>query len=89
MNEMFPCFPFYDEPEEEILTFLGQFYEKPNHFKPKEILMTDDVDLELAEQLLKVKVLQPQRGQKKDLVKLAIKNAKIALEEKFSLIERG
>ncbi len=81
-------FPIYNEPEEEILTFLGQFYAKANHFKPKEILIQDEADLQMAEQLLEVKVLQPQRGQKKDLVKMAIKNAKIALNEKFSLIEK-
>lgn len=81
-------FPIYNEPEEEILTFLGQFYQKANHFKPKEILVQDEVDLITAEQLLEVKVLQPQRGQKKDIVKMAIKNAKIALNEKFSLIEK-
>ncbi|AZU63547.1 excinuclease ABC subunit UvrC [Neobacillus mesonae] len=81
-------FPIYNEPEEEILTFLGQFYQQPNHVKPKEILIQDDVDLHMAEQLLEVKVLQPQRGQKKELVKMAIKNAKIALNEKFSLIEK-
>ncbi|MFD0827351.1 excinuclease ABC subunit UvrC [Neobacillus sp. M.A.Huq-85] len=81
-------FPIYNEPEEEILTYLGQFYQKTNHFKPKEILIQDEIDLEMAEQLLEVKVLKPQRGQKKDLVKMAIKNAKIALNEKFSLIEK-
>lgn len=81
-------FPIYNEPEEEILTFLGQFYTKANHFKPREILAPDSVDTVMAEQLLDVKVLKPQRGQKKDLVKLAYKNAKIALQEKFSLIER-
>ncbi|MEH6989176.1 excinuclease ABC subunit UvrC [Cytobacillus firmus] len=81
-------FPIYNEPEEEILTFLGQFYTKANHFKPREILAPDSVDAVMAEQLLDVKVLKPQRGQKKDLVKLAHKNAKIALQEKFSLIER-
>ncbi|KON86820.1 excinuclease ABC subunit C [Sporosarcina globispora] len=81
-------FPIYNEPEEEILTFLGQFYTKANHFKPREILAPDSVDADMAEQLLNVKVLKPQRGQKKDLVKLAYKNAKIALQEKFSLIER-
>jgi excinuclease ABC subunit C len=81
-------FPVYNEPEEEILTFLGRFYQQTNHFKPKEILIQDEVDVHMAEQLLEVKVLQPKRGQKKDLVKLAIKNAKIALNEKFSLIEK-
>lgn len=81
-------FPLYDDPADELLTFLGQFYSKPNHFKPREVLLTDDIDIELAEGLLDVKVAQPKRGPKKDLVKLAVKNAKIALQEKFSLIER-
>ncbi|WP_042354857.1 excinuclease ABC subunit UvrC [Bacillus rubiinfantis] len=81
-------FPIYNEPEEEILTFLGRFYQQPNHFKPKEILVQNDVDVTMVEELLAVRVLQPQRGQKKDLVKMAIKNAKIALNEKFSLIEK-
>ncbi|WP_462412430.1 excinuclease ABC subunit UvrC [Neobacillus sp. Marseille-QA0830] len=81
-------FPSYNEPEEEMLTFLGQFYQKTNHLKPKEILIQDEVDQSMAEQLLEVKVIKPQRGQKKDLVKMAIKNAKIALNEKFSLIEK-
>ena len=81
-------FPLYNEPEEEILTYLGQFYTKANHFKPKEILVPDTVDVDMAEELLNVKVLKPQRGQKKELLKLANKNAQIALAEKFSLIER-
>lgn len=81
-------FPFYDEPEEEFLSYLGQFYDKVNHFKPKEILIPESIDDEIAEELLKVKVLKPKRGQKKDLVELAIKNASIALQEKFALVER-
>lgn len=81
-------FPIYNEPEEEILTFLGQFYTKANHFKPKEILISNALDEEILEKLLEVKVIKPQRGQKKDLVKLAEKNASIALKEKFFLIEK-
>ncbi|MCM3237196.1 excinuclease ABC subunit UvrC [Heyndrickxia oleronia] len=81
-------FPIYNEPEEEFLTFLGQFYLKPNHFKPKEILLPENVDIEICEQLLETKVLQPKKGQKKDLIKMAEKNASIALNEKFALIER-
>lgn len=81
-------FPIHNEPEEDILTYLGQFYSKNEHFKPKEVLVPEGVDTEMAEALLEVKVLQPQRGQKKDLVRLASKNAGIALTEKFSLIER-
>jgi excinuclease ABC subunit C len=81
-------FPIYNEPEEDILTYLGQFYSKNEHFKPKEVLVPEGVDLELAEGLLEVKVLKPQRGKKKELVHLASKNAGIALKEKFSLIDR-
>ncbi|WHX39531.1 excinuclease ABC subunit UvrC [Mesobacillus sp. AQ2] len=81
-------FPIHNEPEEDILTYLGQFYSKNEHFKPKEILVPESVDLEMAEGLLGVKVLKPQRGKKKELVHLASKNARIALQEKFSLIER-
>lgn len=81
-------FPLYREPEEEFLTFLGQFYSKNNHFLPKEILLPDDVDDQLVRELLGVQVVQPKKGKKKDLVQLAFKNAKIALKEKFSLIER-
>lgn len=81
-------FPIYDDPEEEILTFLGRFYDQSQHFKPKEILVQEEVDFELANEFLNTKVLQPKRGQKKDLVELAKKNAVAALKEKFSLIER-
>ncbi|UJZ86542.1 excinuclease ABC subunit UvrC [Heyndrickxia coagulans] len=81
-------FPSYDEPEEEFLSYLGQFYAKPEHIKPKEVLITEKADRELAEQLLEIKVLQPKKGQKRELVLMAEKNAKIALKEKFALIER-
>ncbi|MEK4028613.1 MULTISPECIES: excinuclease ABC subunit UvrC [Bacillaceae] len=81
-------FPIYDEPEEEFLTYLGQFYDQPNHFKPKEILLPEKVDEALAEQLIEVKMIKPQRGKKKELVHLAASNAQAALAEKFALIER-
>ncbi|MDL0436622.1 MULTISPECIES: excinuclease ABC subunit UvrC [unclassified Niallia] len=81
-------FPIYQEPEEEMLTYFGQFYSKANHFKPREILIPDSIQGEMVEELLGVKVIKPQRGQKKDLVLLANKNAKNALHEKFALIDR-
>ncbi|RID86396.1 excinuclease ABC subunit UvrC [Peribacillus asahii] len=81
-------FPAYNEPEEELLTFLGRFYEMDHHLKPKEILIPETVEADLAERLLDVKIIQPKRGQKKDMLDLANKNAKLALHEKFSLLER-
>lgn len=48
-------------------------------------------DREIADSLeswLRVKVRHPQRGKKKQLVTMACDNARVALEEKFRLIER-
>ncbi|WP_421380307.1 excinuclease ABC subunit UvrC [Bacillus salacetis] len=81
-------FPIYDEPAEEFLTFIGQFYSKTNHFKPKEINIPEGTDETIVSELLDVRTTRPQRGQKRHLVQLAGKNAEIALKEKFSLIER-
>ncbi|MEK4627731.1 MAG: excinuclease ABC subunit UvrC [Solibacillus sp.] len=81
-------FPIYNEPEEEFLTFVGRFYDEPNHILPKEIFIPSNVDESLLEKLLNCKVIIPKRGQKKELVDLATKNASIAVSEKFQLIER-
>ena len=81
-------FPFYDDASEAFLTFIGQFYQENEHFVPKEVLIPDDIDKESVEALLATKVLQPQRGEKKKLVKLASKNAAVAINEKFDLIVR-
>lgn len=81
-------FPFYDDAIEAFLTFIGQFYQENEHFVPKEVLIPDDIDKESVEALLATKILQPQRGEKKKLVKLASKNAAVALNEKFDLIVR-
>ena len=39
--------------------------------------------------LVETKVLKPQRGEKKQLVNLAIKNARVSLEQKFNLLEKS
>ncbi len=81
-------FPVYGDPEEEFLSFVGQFYLQKDHIMPKEIFVPKHVEHHLLEELLEIPVTQPQRGKKKDLVNLATKNAQIALSEKFELIQR-
>lgn len=81
-------FPLYQEPEDELLTFIGQFYGKSEHLLPKEILLPQGIDSELVRELLNVHVFIPQRGKKKSLVDLAIKNAEMSLGDKFQLMER-
>lgn len=81
-------FPFYNEAELDFLTFIAQFYQKNEHFIPKEILIPQKIELEQVQAIVDTKVLQPQRGEKKKLVELASKNAEIYLTEQFDLIER-
>ncbi|GAB2570225.1 excinuclease ABC subunit UvrC [Gracilibacillus alcaliphilus] len=82
-------FPFFDEAEEAFLSFIGSFYLHHHHPKPKEILVPIATNIESLKELLDVDVHIPLRGRKKELVELAMKNAEIALQEKFSLIERN
>ena len=81
-------FPFYNEAEEDFLTYIGQFYQENEHFLPKEVLIPDTIDKPSVEALLDTKVLQPKRDEKKKLVELANKNASVALNERFDLIAR-
>ncbi|EST90083.1 UvrABC system protein C [Vagococcus lutrae LBD1] len=81
-------FPFYNEATEDFLTFIGQFYQKTQHFIPKEIFIPRDIDIESVEALVSSKVYQPQRGEKRKLVDLASENARVSLAERFSLLER-
>lgn len=80
--------PFYNEAEEDFLTYIGQFYQENEHFIPKEVVIPDTIDQPSVEALLSTKVIQPKRGEKKKLVELANKNARVALNERFDLIMR-
>ena len=82
-------FPYYNDPDEDFLTYVGQFYQEKSHLVPNEILIPQDIDEEAVKALVDTKVLKPQRGEKKQLVTLAIKNARVSLEQKFNLLEKS
>ena len=82
-------FPYYNDPDEDFLTYVGQFYQERSHLIPNEILIPQDIDEEAVKALVDTKVLKPQRGEKKQLVNLAIKNARVSLEQKFNLLEKS
>lgn len=81
-------FPYYNEAGEDFLTYLGQFYRDSSHLMPGEIFIPSDIDQESVEALVTAKVIKPQKGEKKQLVNLATKNARVSLEQKFNLIEK-
>ncbi len=81
-------FPFFDDAEDTFISFIGRFYLHEHHPKPKQIFVPIGIETEILQQLLEVDVHTPYRGRKKELVELAMENAKAQLSEKFSLIER-
>lgn len=83
-KRLFPCI---DTPEAELESFILQFYNQKNRILPKEILVPSGMDKETLSEILGVPVKTPQRGQKRDLLEMAQKNAKLVLEEKFRLLE--
>ena len=82
-------FPYYNDPDEDFLTYVGQFYQEKSHLVPNEVLIPQDIDEEAVKVLVDTKILKPQRGEKKQLVNLAIKNARVSLEQKFNLLEKS
>jgi len=82
-------FPYYNDPDEDFLTYVGQFYQEKSHLVPNEVLIPQDIDEEAVKALVDTKIIKPQRGEKKQLVNLAIKNARVSLEQKFNLLEKS
>ncbi|RHW49924.1 excinuclease ABC subunit C [Bombilactobacillus bombi] len=83
-KRIFPCI---NTPEEELATFILQFYNRKNNVLPREILVPSTIDSATLEQILQVPFRTPQRGQKRDLLEMAHDNAKLVLLEKFRLME--
>lgn len=81
-------FSHYGDPADDFRSFVTQFYhERPS--LPKEIYLPEGIDMELLDSWLEgVNIHVPQRGMKRKLVLMACQNAKLALEERFRLMER-
>ncbi len=81
-------YPIIEDEKEELTYYIGSFYEK-NNVKPKEIMVPEIIDINLIEDLIGIKVINPKRGSKKHVLELAKKNAKIAHQEKVTMIKEG
>lgn len=87
LSHEYDLVPVSDDAQEDLLQFLVTFYQTNN--VPKELLVPQDFDISLISEILETKILQPQRGDKKDLVDMANRNAKEALEKKFLLRQQN
>lgn len=83
-KRLFPCI---NTPEEELESFILQFYKRKNNVLPKEILVPKGLNQQVLADILQVKIRTPQRGQKRALMQMANKNSRLVLEEKFRLME--
>ncbi|MFD1671568.1 excinuclease ABC subunit UvrC [Agrilactobacillus yilanensis] len=79
--------PIINDPVEALTTFILQFYNRKNNLPPKEILVPANLEAETIETVLNIPTRTPQRGEKRALLALAKKNAKLVLDEKFRLME--
>ncbi|UQS86480.1 excinuclease ABC subunit UvrC [Nicoliella spurrieriana] len=87
MKRIKRVFPVVNSAEEEMTSFIVQFYQQRDQPLPKEILVPSVLPKDVLSKVLDVSVRTPQRGQKRDLLEMAGKNAKLVLDEKFRLIE--
>lgn len=80
-------FPIATDVNDELSSFILQFYNNKNKVLPNEILVPSGLDNKIMAEILGIPVRTPQRGEKKNLLELAKENAQITLEEKFRLME--
>ena len=67
-------FEVMEDEKEMYANFVNQFYFVNNNPIPKEIVISD-IDIELIDERIRNKVLFPQKGKKKELLKLVTENA--------------
>lgn len=80
-------YPIEDDANEELLKYILQYYQNKNNMVPKVVYVPAGVDRELLNNELNTTIHTPQRGEKKHLLDLAGKNSRLALKQKFHLIE--
>lgn len=80
-------FPIVDDAVSEMSSFITQFYNRRNSVLPKEILVPEEMPKDVLSNVLGVPFRTPQRGEKRALLDMAGKNARLVLEEKFRLLE--
>ncbi len=87
LNHKNSIFPLNLDPEDEVEYYIADFYSK-NEI-PKEILIPDTLSIDNISSVVDTNIVIPQKGVKKDLVKMAYGNAKLNLENKMEELQKG
>lgn len=86
LNHYNKIYPIDTDIEDEMESFIVYFYGK-NEI-PREILIPESLNSENLSKILETTALIPQKGLKKDLIKMAYDNAKLNLNNKFEEINK-
>ena len=76
-----------EDPIDVLNNFIISFYEQDDRFKPKEVLVPNNLDNDLLSEIIGIKFITPIKGPKKQLLDMAEENAKIKIVDKFELIK--
>ena len=76
-----------EDPIDVLNNFIISFYEQDDRFKPKEVLVPNNLDNDILSEIIGIKFITPIKGPKKQLLDMAEENAKIKIVDKFELIK--
>lgn len=79
-------FPVVEDFQSDMEQYLELFYAR--HEIPKEILVQSETETDILKTYFENKIVVPLKGQKKDLVNMAIQNAKINFEQEFEILKK-
>ena len=79
--------PVMEDYINELEYYIALYYNK--HETPKEVLISDDINLELLSTMINTKFVTSKKGSKKKLLDMAYKNAKLNLENKLTMLEHN
>ena len=86
LNHKNDIFPISVDIEDEVEYYIAKFYSR-NEI-PKEILIPDTLSEKNISSVVDTNIVVPQKGVKKDLIKMAYDNAKLNLKNKFEEIQK-
>ena len=86
LNHKNEIFPINLDIIDDVEYYIAKFYSR-NEI-PKEILIPDDLNASALTSVINANIIIPQKGVKKDLIKMAYDNAKLNLENKFEEIKK-
>ncbi len=86
LNHKNDIFPISVDVEDEVEYYIAKFYSRNE--VPKEILIPDTLSVENISSVVDTNIVVPQKGTKKDLIKMAYDNAKLNLKNKFEEIQK-